>query len=178
MSRSASPFNEHYLYLLYFQLSTFPQTHHLQPPIVPSTNPFITTAPSTLCVATAFVQILQRVWQRQACLAPPLNVYMGEEVKLHRIEVSSELQYLSVLYSHKSPPTSIEQDVWLVTEQVWMLRSKVSRSMTEYLIFQYKFFTKITVKNCRDLHVFIGTALGLTANGTKPNKRYEYTQLK
>jgi len=41
---------------------------------------------------------------------------MGEEVKLHKIEVSIQLQDSSFLYSQKSPPTSIEQEDWLAAE--------------------------------------------------------------
>ena len=68
---------------------------------------------------------------------------MGVEVKLHNIEVSSQLQDSSVLYSEKVPPTSIEQDPGWATEQVWTFRSYHSRSITVYLIFRNKIFTKI-----------------------------------
>ena len=72
--------NEHYLYLLYFQFSTFFQTHPFQPPIVSSSNSFTTTAFSPPCAATNFVQIMHRVWY-QACPSPPQEGVCGREVQ-------------------------------------------------------------------------------------------------
>lgn len=68
---------------------------------------------------------------------------VGVEVMFHKIEVSSQLQDCSVLYYKKAPPTSIQQEAGWATEQVWTFRTYRSRSIIEYLIFQYKIFTKI-----------------------------------
>lgn len=67
----------YYLHLLYFQFSLFFRRHLLQPLFFTSASSFITAALCPSCVATVFVQIMHRVWQRQACSCPPQEGICG-----------------------------------------------------------------------------------------------------
>ena len=63
----------HYLitfYLLHFKFSMFFQRHPLQLQIVSSGKSFVTRTFLSSCVANVFVQVMQWIWQRQACPCP------------------------------------------------------------------------------------------------------------
>ena len=70
----------HYLitfYLLHFQFSMCFQRHPLQLLIFSSANSFVTRAFLSSCVANVFVQVMQWIWQRQACPCSPQEGVCG-----------------------------------------------------------------------------------------------------